>query len=96
MTPILYTGTHVLAIDGRSIRVTGQQTVMLATLASTPGATIPYDRLIRALWPRDEPDDCHNVIRVQMWRLRRAWPEIPLQNVRGAGYVLTERWDVQR
>ena len=64
-------------VDGDWTSPSGRGAALLALLAAEPGATVPVDRLVDALWPGAAPKDPANAIQILVSRLRaRLGPDL--------------------
>lgn len=89
---------RLIADDGRSLRLTGQEAILVTMLAD--GGVVCYDRLICAIWGDDEPEDANNAISILACRLRRKlivgrFPPL-ICTVRCVGFKLSEPLAVRR
>src|SRR5512145_645103 len=74
--------------DGRHVELgSPQQRAVLALLALRPGAYVPLDAIVDALWPEDPPASAAKVVQTYISRLRRALGAEAI-DLRDGGYAL--------
>jgi DNA-binding SARP family transcriptional activator/DNA-binding beta-propeller fold protein YncE len=75
--------------DGRHVDLgSPQQRALLALLALRPGAYVPLDAIIDALWPDDPPASAAKVVQTYISRLRKALGAEVI-DLRDGGYALS-------
>jgi DNA-binding response OmpR family regulator len=83
----------------RTIRLTRGETIVLASLMSSPDQPVSCQHLVRAAWQYDlDPDEAGELIRPYIFRLRRKLEDDPkdpqyILTMRGQGYMFaSSRW----